>query len=58
MGKAEALMQGRAYVTPDDIKNAAYAVLRHRIALRYTAAADGVTADTIICHLLNAIPTP
>jgi len=58
MGKAEALMQGRAYVTPDDIKNSAYAVLRHRIALRYTAAADNVTTDIIINHLLNAIPTP
>jgi MoxR-like ATPase len=58
MGKAGALMQGRAYVTPDDIKNAAFGVLRHRIALRYTAAADGVTTDMIINHLLNAIPTP
>ncbi len=58
MGKAGALMQGRAYVTPDDIKNAAFGVLRHRIALRYTAAADGVTTDIIINHLLNAIHTP
>lgn len=58
MGKAGALMQGRGYVIPDDIKNAAFAVLRHRIALRYTAAADGVTSDIIINNLLNVIPTP
>ena len=58
MGKAGALMQGRGYVIPDDIKNAAFSVLRHRIALRYTAAADGVTSDIIINNLLNVIPTP
>ena len=58
MGKAGALMQGRSYVIPDDIKNAAFVVLRHRIALKYTAAADEVTPDIIINHLLNALPTP
>ena len=48
----------RKIKTPDDIKNVAFGVLRHRIALRYTAAADGVTTDIIINHLLNAIHTP
>lgn len=58
IGKANALMQGRAYVTPDDIKMAAHGVLRHRIALRYIASADGVTPDIVITNMLNAIPTP
>ena len=58
ISKANALMQGRAYVTPDDIKKAAHGVLRHRIALRYIASADGVTPDIVITNMLNSIPTP
>ncbi|MCR4937214.1 MAG: MoxR family ATPase [Lachnospiraceae bacterium] len=58
MGKANALMQGRNFVTPDDIKLTAFPVLRHRLALKYIASADGVTSDVIIGNLLNAVPTP
>jgi len=58
MGKANALMQGRNFVTPDDIKLTAFPVLRHRLALKYITSADGVTSDVIIGNLLNAVPTP
>lgn len=58
MGKALALMEGRTFVTPDDVKAVARQVLRHRISLRYLAAADGITEDMIIDSLLSRIPTP
>ncbi|MCR4902227.1 MAG: MoxR family ATPase [Butyrivibrio sp.] len=58
MSKAAALMQGRVFVTPDDIKFVAKQVLRHRIALRYIASADGINEDMIIDSLLATIRTP
>jgi MoxR-like ATPase len=53
-----ALFEGRAFVTPDDVKAAAYPVLRHRIVLSYEAEADGLDADTVISRLLAFIPQP
>ncbi len=56
--KAWALLQGRAYVVPQDIKSIGYDVLRHRIILSYEAEAEGVTSDTIIKQVFNTIPVP
>ncbi|HWY74676.1 MAG TPA: MoxR family ATPase [Verrucomicrobiae bacterium] len=56
--KAWALLQGRAYVTPEDIKNIGPDVLRHRIILTYEAEAQGVTTDDIIKKIFNTIPVP
>jgi MoxR-like ATPase len=53
-----ALFAGRSYVTPDDVKAAAYPVLRHRLALSYEAEADGMDADTVISRLLAFVPVP
>jgi MoxR-like ATPase len=53
-----ALFDGRAFVTPDDVKAAAYPVLRHRIVLSYEAEADGLDADTVISRLLAFVPQP
>ncbi|MDR0450504.1 MAG: MoxR family ATPase [Treponema sp.] len=53
-----ALFAGRSYVTPDDVKAAAYPVLRHRIVLSYEAEADGMDADTVISRLLAFVPVP
>ena len=58
MGKALALMQGRLFVTPDDIKSISRQVLRHRISLRYLAAADGINEDMIVDGIVRAIRTP
>jgi MoxR-like ATPase len=58
MSKASALMQGRVYVTPDDVKMVARQVLRHRIVMKYMAQADGVSEDDIINSLLGSIRTP
>lgn len=56
--KAKALFSGRDFVLPDDIKEAASAVLRHRIVLSYEAAADSVTSDDMIQKILELMPLP
>src|SRR6185503_9258219 len=54
--KAHAVLQGRFYVTIDDIKAVAHPVLRHRIITNFSAEAEGVTTDKIIDKLLEVIP--
>lgn len=56
--KAWALLQGRAYVIPEDIKIIGPDVLRHRIILTYEAEAQAVTTDAIIKQVFNAVPVP
>ena len=56
--KAWALLEGRGYVTPEDIKSIGPDVLRHRILLTYEAEAEGVTTDAIIKKLFNTIAVP
>lgn len=58
LSKAQALLDGRDYVSPHDIKTLAKDVLRHRIALSYEAEAQGKTADDIIAHILDRIEVP
>lgn len=54
--RAVAWMEGRDYVTPDDVREIAIPVLNHRIALTYDAASDGMTAEMIVEEMLNNIP--
>ena len=56
--KAWALLQGRDYVVPEDVKNIGPDVLRHRIILTYEAEAQAVTTDAIIKKIFNAVPVP
>jgi MoxR-like ATPase len=56
--RARALLEGRGYATPHDVKRVAHAVLRHRLILSYEAEADGVTPDAVVDALLSAVPTP
>ncbi|MBO4438218.1 MAG: MoxR family ATPase [Spirochaetaceae bacterium] len=56
--KAQALLDGRTYVLPDDVKKVVPAVLRHRLVLSYEAAADGLTTDDIITKILATLPVP
>ncbi len=56
--KAEALMQNRDYVTPEDVREVIYPVLRHRIILNYEAEAEGITTDKVIKHILNRVSVP
>ncbi len=57
-GKACALLQGRGYVIPEDIKAVAHEVLRHRIIPTYEAEAEEVTTDHIIDRILSRIRPP
>ena len=56
--KAHALLRGRDYVTPHDVKSLARDVLRHRIVVSYEADAEGLGADEIIGRFLERIPVP
>ncbi len=58
LGKVEAFLNQRDFVLPDDIKNIAYEVLRHRILLSFEAQADGVNQDEIVKHILEKVPVP
>ena len=56
--RANALVNGRAYATPQDVKAVVYDVLRHRILLTYEAEAENITSDKIIDQILSVIPVP
>jgi len=56
--QAEALMNGRDFVTPQDIKNVAFDVLRHRILLGYEAEAENISTDNIIKKILEETAVP
>ena len=54
-GKANAFMNNRDYVTPDDIKEVANDVLNHRIILNFEAEVDGVTTTDLVSHILEKV---
>ena len=56
--KAHAFLQGRGYVTPDDIKALALDILRHRVILTYRADAEGIGPDELLRRLLEAVQVP
>ena len=53
-----ALLRGRAYALPQDVRDLALDVIRHRLVLSYEALADNVSADQILKQILAAIPLP
>lgn len=55
---SHALIAGRAFVLPDDVKATAVSALRHRLSLTYEAISDNVTADDIINAILRTVPVP
>ncbi len=56
--RAVAFLNGRGYVTPQDVKDIAYDVLRHRIILTYEAEAEQKTSEDIIKVILDTVPVP
>lgn len=58
VARANAMLHGRGYATPQDVKEIAHDVLRHRIMLTYEAEAEEVTSEDVITRLLNEIPVP
>ena len=57
-GRAYAFLEGRAFVTPDDIKAVGHRVLRHRLALSYEAEAEGITSDEVVSRILAKVKAP
>ncbi|HLD19192.1 MAG TPA: MoxR family ATPase [Candidatus Nanoarchaeia archaeon] len=56
--KADALMEGKSFVTPNNVKRVAADVLRHRIIINYEGQSEGVNQDQIIQEILSRVPVP
>lgn len=56
--RAHAFLQGRGYVTPQDVKSIAPDVLRHRVIISYEAEAEDLRADDIVGRILSGLPVP
>ena len=53
-----AFIDGRGYVTPDDVKAVARDVLRHRIIITYEAEAEGLSSDDVVDRVLQGVAVP
>ncbi len=58
VGQAAALLAGRDYVIPEDVRMFAHEILRHRILLTFEALADGVTSDQVVDSVVATVPVP
>jgi MoxR-like ATPase len=56
--KAAAAIEGRDYVTPDDVKSLVPAVLRHRLVLKAEAEIEGLDADAVVRRILARLDVP
>jgi MoxR-like ATPase len=56
--RANAMLNGRAYATPQDVKEIAHDVLRHRVILTYEAEAEELTSEDVITTILSELPVP
>ena len=56
--RAHAFINGRGFVTPDDIKEIAPDVLRHRVLLTYEAEAEDIDTDRIVGHIFDSVEVP
>ena len=56
--KANAFLQGRGYVIPQDVKDLALDVLRHRLIITYEAEAEDKTSDDVVSTILAHVPVP
>ena len=56
--RARAFMEGRAFVTPHDIKAVGMEVLRHRVVTTYEAEAEGVTSEDVVQRVFDTVPVP
>jgi MoxR-like ATPase len=56
--KAAAFLNGRGYVTPQDVKSLALDVLRHRVTVTYEAEAESITSETVVQKIIDTIPVP
>jgi MoxR-like ATPase len=56
--KARAFLNGRGFVTPQDVKDVAPAIFRHRVIITYEAEAEEQTSDAIVKNILDHVPVP
>ncbi len=56
--RAIAFLNGRGYVTPQDVKDIALDVLRHRVVLTFEAEAEEMSSDDVVQRILNTVPVP
>jgi len=56
--RARALLEGRGYVTPHDVKSVGLEVLRHRVITTYEAEAEGLTSERVIQDVFDTVPVP
>ena len=56
--KAYAFLQGRGYVTPQDVKTIGMDVLRHRVIVSYEAEAENLTSENVIKRIFDEVPVP
>jgi MoxR-like ATPase len=56
--KAYAFLQGRGYVTPQDVKSIGHDVLRHRVIVTYEAEAEEIDADEVVKRVFDGVPVP
>jgi MoxR-like ATPase len=56
--KAHAFLQGRGYVTPQDVKSIGHDILRHRIIVTYEAEAEDIDADAVVKSIFDGVPVP
>ena len=56
--RANAFLEGRGYVTPQDVKDIAHDVLRHRVILSYEAEAEEIGPEDVIDRVLGEVPVP
>lgn len=58
LARAKALMDGRTYVLPDDVRAVAALALRHRVAFNYRVVTENVNPESVIAALIAAVPAP
>jgi MoxR-like ATPase len=56
--RAHAFLRGRGYVTPEDVKQLAHDILRHRVIVTYEAEAEEITSDDIVQEILDHLEVP
>ena len=56
--KADAVLKGKTFVTPQNVKNVAHDVLRHRIIVNYEGQSENISTDQIISEILSKVPVP
>src|SRR5271167_2266165 len=56
--RAMAFLNGRHFVTPQDVKSIALNVLRHRVSVTYEAEAENISAENVVEKIVNTLPVP